>query len=82
MIIFDKPLSIFVLWQEIVDFVVVLSKESIVDARNEKEGRKVVSLIFHNNFVKSHSLFLVLDGVTENSLKRIRIGMTSFVVKV
>ena len=40
-----------------------------------KEGRKVVSLIFHNNFVKSHSLFLVLDGVTENSLKRIRIGM-------
>ena len=47
-----------------------------------KEGRKVVSLIFHNNFVKSHSLFLVLDGVTENALKRIRIGMTSFVVKV
>lgn len=41
MIIFDKKLLIFVLWQEIVDFVVVLSKESIVDARNEKKAEKL-----------------------------------------
>ena len=46
MIIFDKPLSIFVLWQEIVDFVVVLSKESIVDARNEKKAEKLFLWFF------------------------------------